>query len=168
MSTSKCDSQQVLASKGGPKLTTSEAHQDTHAVALIEVNPQRLKRNIQPLKSKIEKQKQPLTFCPTCQMLLRTTLNQPTSLRCKKCGYKKELHSNIVVNAKQVYHQNEIAVLGKAEEHLRTYPIVQVICEKCGKKESETWSVAVGSEGAISAWIFLRCTSCGFTRREVG
>jgi DNA-directed RNA polymerase subunit M/transcription elongation factor TFIIS len=167
MSATKLDPPQVSTSKRAPLSVYTEAHLDTQSAALIEAYPQRLYRNIQPPKIKTDKQKPPLSFCPTCQMLLKITSSHPLALKCKKCGYKQELDQNVVFNAKQTYQHNEIAVLEK-EEQLRTYPIVQAICEKCGKTESETWTVAVGSEGAISSWVFLRCISCGNTRREVG
>jgi DNA-directed RNA polymerase subunit M/transcription elongation factor TFIIS len=162
MSAIKLDPPQVSTPKRAPLSARTEAQLDTQTAALIEAHPL---RNIQPLQTKPEKQ--PLSFCPTCQMLLKVSISQPLSLKCKKCGYKQQLDHSLVINAKQTYHHNEIAVLDK-EEQLRTYPIVQATCEKCGKTKSETWSVAVGSEGATSAWVFLRCTNCGHTRREVG
>ncbi len=168
MSTTKLDPPLVSTSKRAPLSVYTQAHHDTQTAALIEAHPQSLPRNIQPQKSKPEKQKLPLAFCPTCQMLLRATSGNPLSIGCKKCGYKQQLDQNVVFDAKQAYRHNEIAVLNKEEQHLRTYPIVQSICEKCGNMESETWTVAVGSEGATSAWVFLRCTSCGYTHREVG
>lgn len=167
MSVTELDPPQVSTPKRIPLSVCTEAHLDAQSAALIEDNPQRLPRNIQPLKTKSNKHKIPLSFCPTCQMLLKATSSRPLALKCKKCGYKQQLDNNIVFEAKQTYQHNEIAILNK-EENLRTYPIVQAICEKCGKTESETWTIAVGSEGATSAWVFLRCTSCGYTRREVG
>jgi DNA-directed RNA polymerase subunit M/transcription elongation factor TFIIS len=130
--------------------------------------PTRLTDGIHFPKRTCEKQKQPLKFCPTCQMLLHATA-RPLALRCKKCGYKAILEQAIVVDAKQTHrHTSEIAVIDKEKASLRTHPIVQAFCERCGKTESETWAIEVGSEGAVSSWVFLKCTHCGFIRREMG
>ncbi len=160
MSTQKLDQTRAV-------LVTTEAATKRQTAALTEQYLTALHRSIKAPSGNREKQKQLLRFCPVCQMLLRKVESRPTSLRCKKCGYKTQLEQATVLDAKQLHH-NEIAVIDKEKENLYTYPIVQALCEKCGKKESETWAIAVGSEGSISAWVFLRCVHCGFTRREVG
>jgi DNA-directed RNA polymerase subunit M/transcription elongation factor TFIIS len=137
----------------------------TQLPALIEdytVHP-----TIQSPNSTLEKHNQPLSFCPTCKMLLRTTAD-PQLLRCKKCGYKKALDRVVVFDVKRSKHYGEIAVIDLEKGSLRTHPVVQAICEKCGKTESETWAIPVGSEGTVSSWVFLKCVSCGFIKREVG
>ncbi len=149
-----------------PLLVTAQAKTKHQPAALTEEYPAGLIRSI---KSPNRKQNQPLSFCPTCQMLLRVAESCPSSLRCKKCGYKAKLEHAVVFDAKHSHQRaSEIAVIDQEEAGLHTYPIVQANCERCGKTESETWTIAVGSEGSISAWVFLRCVHCGFTRREVG
>jgi DNA-directed RNA polymerase subunit M/transcription elongation factor TFIIS len=101
-------------------------------------------------------------------MLLKTTTDSPSTLICKKCGYNTTLNHAILFEAKLSGQHSEIAVIDREKRNLNTYPIVQTICEKCGKTESETWAIAVGSEGTTSALTFLRCVHCGFTRRELG
>jgi DNA-directed RNA polymerase subunit M/transcription elongation factor TFIIS len=125
-------------------------------------------RSIQPPNRSIDKPKQHLNFCPTCKMLLRTTASSPSTLRCKKCGYKVTLDPAVFFDAKRSHQHGEIAVIDHEKGSLRTHPIVQAICDKCGNTESETWTIAVGSEGTVSSWVFLRCIKCGFMSREVG
>jgi DNA-directed RNA polymerase subunit M/transcription elongation factor TFIIS len=114
-------------------------------------------------------QRRPLRFCPVCKTLLRTVESRPMSLRCKACGYRANVEQTLVLQTKPIQQRpSEIAVIDKEKASLYTQTVVQATCERCGKNESETWTVSVGSEGAVSAWVFLKCTSCGFTRREVG
>lgn len=171
MSANKLDSEtQISASLMVPLLLPAEAktkHQITQTAALTE--EYKAYRSNQPVSVNLKKQKQTLSFCPTCKMLLRTTANSPSSLKCKKCDYKITIDPTIVFDATNSHQRaGEIAVIDREKGNLRTHPIVQAICEKCGKTESETWTIAVGSEGTTGALTFLRCVKCGFTRREVG
>ncbi len=122
--------------------------------------------------AKFAKQKLTISFCPKCKMLLRSVESSPSSLRCKRCGYHLKLGEHVVYGGKAVganQRANEIAVIDQDKSRsLHTFPIVQATCDRCGKTESETWTIAVGSEGTTSAVVFLKCTHCGFTRREVG
>jgi DNA-directed RNA polymerase subunit M/transcription elongation factor TFIIS len=170
MSTAKLGLQtHVSTTQIFPLLVSTEdktKHLNNQAVALTE--EYLIPQSIQPSNKKKPKPKQHLSFCPTCKMLLRTTADSPSSLRCKKCGYKVILSHTIVFDTKRSHLPGEIAVIDREKGSLRTHPIVQVICEKCDNTESETWTIAVGSEGTIGALTFLRCVQCGFTRREVG
>jgi DNA-directed RNA polymerase subunit M/transcription elongation factor TFIIS len=170
MSTTKLDLQtqtsttQIVPLSVPAEITTKQLNHQTAALPAEYSVP----RSIQPPNRNIEKSKQHLRFCPTCKMLLRTTACSPSSLKCKKCGYKVTLDHPVVFDAKRSYRHGEIAVIDQEKGSLRTHTIVQAICEKCGSRESETWTIAVGSEGTIGALTFLRCVQCGFTRREVG
>jgi len=171
MSTNKLDLEiQVSANPIAPLLVAAQAktnHQLSQTAALTE--GYMAQRSIQPPNRNLERQKQLLRFCPTCKMLLRNTTSAPSTLRCKKCGYKTTLDHVVVFDSKHSnQNYSEIAVIDQEKSSLRTHPLVQAVCEKCGKTESETWTVAVGSEGTVSAWVFLRCISCGFIKREVG
>jgi DNA-directed RNA polymerase subunit M/transcription elongation factor TFIIS len=170
MSTTKLDPQ-ASETQLVPLLVPAETktkHQITQTAPLTE-DYTAASRSIQPPNRNLEKHKQPLSFCPTCKMLLRTPANCPSSLKCKKCGYKITIERSIVFDATHSnHHGGEIAVIDREKGKLRTNPIVQAICEKCGKTESETWAIAVGSDGTTGALTFLRCVDCGFTRREVG
>jgi len=171
MSTTKLDLQtQVSTTQIVPLLVSAEAkteHLNYQTAALTE--DYRVHRNFYPPNRNIEKQKQTLNSCPSCKMLLRVAEHSPSLLRCKKCGYRTNLEHTVLFDRKHPRQCNsEIAVIDKEKGNLRTHPIALTTCEKCGKTESETWTIAVGSEGTTGAVTFLRCVQCGFTRREVG
>ncbi len=179
MSTTKTGSNTALTSQN-PILVSAEAkteHQtatltgeytaDFQASTPLENSAQ----GYQSVNNSFERQKLTISFCPKCKMLLRMVASNPSSLRCKKCGYHLKLGHHVVFGGKTPAANQrlpEIAVIDKEKGNLHTFPIVTATCERCGKTESETWTVAVGSEGTTSALTFLRCTHCGFTRREVG
>jgi DNA-directed RNA polymerase subunit M/transcription elongation factor TFIIS len=174
MSTTKLGSKNS-ASRLIPLIAPTQAtikHLSTLSEALNEEYPANIgaAKNLQTINKKL-KQNNLISFCPTCQMLLKVAKDYPPSLKCKKCGYRQKLQQEVIFGKKLGVHGpglEGIAVIDKEKSDLRTYPIVHAICEKCSKTESETWTVAVGSEGTTSALTFLRCTNCGFTRREVG
>jgi len=110
-----------------------------------------------------------MSFCPKCGKILKLVHKSAPSLQCPKCGYKAKFTPDSISGnkPKKVNRSlNEIAVIDKEASRLRTFPNVGVICPACGKAGSETWTIAVGSEGTTSALTFFRCTSCGHTRRE--
>lgn len=110
-----------------------------------------------------------MRFCPKCGAILKIVHRSKASLQCRKCSYKTRLQQNVSVG-KKAYNSisgiNEVAVVGREESRLRTFPVVRVICPRCGATQSEVWTVAVGSEGTTSSFTFFRCTLCGYTRRE--
>jgi len=111
-----------------------------------------------------------MKFCPECGFRLEIVHRSRASLQCNKCGYKTPLQQNFSVENKKSHNSvsslNKVAVVGREEAKLRTFPVVRGICPKCGAPKSEVWTVAVGSEGTTSSLTFFRCTSCGTTRRE--
>lgn len=128
-----------------------------------------LVRSIPASDLNLIKKEQSLSFCPLCKMLLRTPAGDHSLLRCKKCGYNSKIEHNVIVKTGRNNRQNiEIAVIDKEKGNLRTQTTVKTTCEKCGNTESEAWTISVGSEGTTSEITFLRCISCGYTRREVG
>lgn len=136
---------------------------------LLEECTSTLVPGVRPPRITVNKPKQLLNFCPICSMLLRAAESNPTSLKCKKCGYRAKLENKVLANTKRSHQPAvEIAVIDKQKGNLRTNTTVKVICEKCGETESEAWTIAIGSEGTTSALTFLRCVKCGYTHREVG
>ena len=111
-----------------------------------------------------------MRFCPQCGFRLEIVHRSRASLQCNKCGYKTQLEPNVSNENKKPINSfsslNKVAVVGRKEAKLRTFPVVRVICPKCGAPKSEAWTVAVGSEGTTSSVTFFRCISCGHTRRE--
>jgi len=110
-----------------------------------------------------------MKFCPKCGSLLELVHRSRAILKCRKCEFTDKPQQDDLLEKKknQSHEQNlpEVAVLGKKETKLRTFPVVKSKCEKCGKNESESWTIEVGSQGTSSI-TFFRCTSCGHTRRE--
>ena len=110
-----------------------------------------------------------MDFCPECKTILKHAKNHLPALQCPKCGYKAKINPDSLPGCKSNNvngRRNEIAVIDKKETRLRTYPVVKSVCPECGNAESETWIIAVGSEGTTSSLTFFRCISCGYTRRE--
>jgi DNA-directed RNA polymerase subunit M/transcription elongation factor TFIIS len=112
-----------------------------------------------------------VNFCPECGALLKVANKSAPALKCPKCKYNKPIQQE-EAKQKTNIHQGqpgEIAVIDKKEEAtLRPNPTINVLCPKCGKNQSETWTVAVGGETTRSTLTFFRCTTCGTTRRETG
>jgi len=110
-----------------------------------------------------------MNFCPKCQSVLELMHGKSAEIHCRKCHYRAKLANDRILKRKidpSVANRLEIAVVDKQESKLRTFPVIQVICSKCDNNTSETWSMAIGSEGTTGV-TFLRCTACGYTRREV-
>jgi DNA-directed RNA polymerase subunit M/transcription elongation factor TFIIS len=93
-----------------------------------------------------------MEFCPSCKKILKIAKKAKSPvLICPKCGY-------------QTIFRPKKSVTKKAP--IFTLPVVQAVCPACGQNKSETWVIAVGSEGRTSSLTFLKCISCGFTTRE--
>ena len=128
----------------------------------------RKNRSSQSMKLKNLREMSMIDFCPKCGTLLKVVNNSLPALQCPKCGYRAKLKSDTILGLKLKTDKslNEIAVIDKETSELRTFPMVDVLCPVCCKAGSETWTVAVGSEGTTSSLTFFRCTSCGYTKRE--
>ncbi len=114
-----------------------------------------------------------MNFCPNCGKMLKIVKNNLPVLQCTKCGYKDQTeYSETNKPPKSRIANGEHKTIGIVDEKevskLRTLPTIKSVCSKCGGDESETWSIVVGSEGASSTLTFFKCTSCGYTRREIG
>lgn len=109
-----------------------------------------------------------MTFCPKCEALLELVHGKSSEMYCRKCKYCAKVQQ-MRVREKRIKPSNiipkEIAVLDLKNSLLRTFPAVHAICPECNNDTSETWTMAIGSEGTTGV-TFLRCTACGHTRRE--
>jgi DNA-directed RNA polymerase subunit M/transcription elongation factor TFIIS len=109
-----------------------------------------------------------MSFCPKCEALLEIAPEKSAELYCRKCKYRAKLGQKHILEKKidvsQSIHR-EIAVLNLEDTKLRTFPAVHKICPECNNGTSEIWTMAIGSEGTTGI-TFLRCTACGYTRRE--
>jgi DNA-directed RNA polymerase subunit M/transcription elongation factor TFIIS len=109
-----------------------------------------------------------MSFCPKCEALLEFIPGKSAEVICRKCKFTTMIQK-MRVGEKKINAVNcirkEIAVLDLEDTTLRTFPIVHTICSECNNGVSETWTMAIGSEGTAGV-TFLRCTACGHTRRE--
>ncbi|MEM1539931.1 MAG: transcription factor S [Candidatus Bathyarchaeia archaeon] len=115
-----------------------------------------------------------MEFCPKCGTRLvpkktKSEKKESLMLNCPKCGYKKRIVSEKAAPkiAKIIRHnpQQQVAVIGKEEQKLRTLPTVRVECPKCGNNMAYVWQVQTRGADESSTQ-FLRCTKCGYTFRE--
>jgi DNA-directed RNA polymerase subunit M len=113
-----------------------------------------------------------MEFCPKCGTRL-TPLKKKEGgkvallLSCPKCSYEKRATRPITPVPKVTEHssQEQIAVIGKREQKLRTLPKVRTECPKCGNNLAYAWIVQIGSLEEASTQ-FFRCTRCNYTFRE--
>lgn len=103
-------------------------------------------------------------FCPKCGLALLPTKKQKTVvLSCPKCGYETHRSDRTVQKLEQ--QKENVVVIGKEEQKIRTLPKTKVDCPKCGHKEAFYWLVQTRGADESSTQ-FFRCASCGSTWRE--
>lgn len=113
-----------------------------------------------------------MDFCPNCGKRLnppKKTARQKVTrlLSCRKCGCKKRTTRSISAIPLTLEHspQDGIAVIGKKEQQLHTFPTLRRECSKCGNNLAYAWIVQVrGLEESSTQ--FFRCTECNYTIRE--
>jgi DNA-directed RNA polymerase subunit M len=115
-----------------------------------------------------------MEFCPKCGTRLvpkrdKSEKKETLTLICQKCGYKRQIVSERVTPkvAKVIQHnpQQQVAVISREEQKLRTLPTVRTECPKCGNNTAYVWQVQTRGADESSTQ-FLRCTKCGYTFRE--
>jgi DNA-directed RNA polymerase subunit M len=111
-----------------------------------------------------------MEFCPKCGTRLTPTKKKKKDkvtliLSCPKCGYKKPTAP--ITEPQIIEHkpQEQIAVIGKEEQKLRTLPTVRIECPKCGNMKAYVWQVQTRGTDESSTQ-FFRCTKCNYTYRE--
>jgi len=110
-----------------------------------------------------------MEFCPHCGtrlVLKRNKETEETFLMCPKCTHEKSLSKPTVIpKTLGEKEQDQIVVIGKKEQKLRTLPTVTIVCPKCGNNLAYVWQVQTrrADEGATQ---FFRCTKCEYTFRE--
>ena len=110
-----------------------------------------------------------MDFCPNCGSRLVNKPKNKTSLVCQKCGYQSE-SSDVKFPYDKLNHEKRpvsgLVILDKKAQSLRVFPIVNMLCPRCGAKTAEVWSMSFGSENNSQA-TFVKCVSCGYTKREI-
>jgi DNA-directed RNA polymerase subunit M len=106
-----------------------------------------------------------MEFCPSCEkrMVLKRTKDGSIFI-CPVCKCKKTLDSSATVKAVTPKSREQIVVIGKEDQGLKTSPTASIKCPKCENNLAYTWQVQTraGDEGATQ---FFRCTKCGHTFR---
>jgi len=112
-----------------------------------------------------------MEFCPKCGTRLTPTKRKMKGkvavvLSCPKCRYRKPV-TTPVPSPKIIEHspQQQIAVIGREEQKLRTLPTVRIECPKCGNMQAYVWQVQTRGTDESSTQ-FFRCTKCSYTFRE--
>lgn len=105
-----------------------------------------------------------MKFCPKCgTTLIPTKKAKSIVLSCPKCGYETRRAEKTVQHLDR--EKENIIVIGREEQKIRTLPKTKVECPKCGHNEAFYWLVQTRGADESSTQ-FFRCTSCGSTWRE--
>ncbi len=106
-----------------------------------------------------------MKFCPKCGMALSPTKKEgAVAFICPKCGYELSSKEKEVREIKR--EKENVVVIGREEQKLRTLPTAKAECPKCGNKRAFYWIVQTRGADESSTQ-FFRCTKCGYTWREI-
>ena len=100
-------------------------------------------------------------FCPECKTMLISSGGQ---LKCKKCGYIRNIGGNDQMKMKKRRSEKEIVIVEEGEQ-VRTLPTIQIRCPKCDNNLACWWlrQLRAADESEVR---FFRCTECGHTWRQ--
>ena len=110
-----------------------------------------------------------MEFCPKCGTRLvskRQKDSKEIHLVCPKCGYEKKVAAPLKappISGPKA--EEQIIVIGKKEQKLRTLPTTTIECPKCRNNLAYVWQVQTRGADESSTQ-FFRCTKCGYTFRE--
>ena len=112
-----------------------------------------------------------MDFCPKCETRMiplkkKHARTVTLILSCPKCGYeKKATRPNSFISKVRNSQLENLVILGKKEQRLRTTPTFMIDCPKCGNNRTYVWEVQTrgSDEGSTQ---FFRCTKCNYTFRE--
>jgi len=113
-----------------------------------------------------------MDFCPKCRTRLISLKKMEGKkvallLSCPKCNYEKRATRPTTTQSKVTPRPSEeqIVIIGKWEQKLRTLPKVKMECPQCGNRFVYAWSVHI-RRLEDSSTQFFRCTKCSYTFRE--
>jgi DNA-directed RNA polymerase subunit M len=105
-----------------------------------------------------------LRFCPKCgSRLVPVKKAKSIVLSCPSCEYETRKPERSIQPVKT--EKENIIVIGREEQKIRTLPKMKVECPKCGHMEAFYWLVQTRGADESSTQ-FFRCASCGATWRE--
>ena len=105
-----------------------------------------------------------LQFCPKCgTTLIASKQEKKVFMACVKCGYTSSRGDKVI--SRLTHERENIIVLGKEEQKIRTLPKTKADCPKCSNHEAFYWLVQTRGADESSTQ-FFRCTNCGATWRE--
>jgi DNA-directed RNA polymerase subunit M len=86
-------------------------------------------------------------------------------LKCRKCGYIRNIDSDDKMKTKKTRTENEITIVDDEEQKLKTMPTIQIKCPKCSNNLAIWWlrQLRAADESEVR---FFRCTECGHTWRQ--
>jgi DNA-directed RNA polymerase subunit M len=105
-----------------------------------------------------------MQFCPKCgTTLVPTRKENKVVIVCPKCNYETKKAAKEV---SKIRHEKEnIVVIGREEQKIRTLPKASAVCPKCGHTEAFYWLVQTRGADESSTQ-FFRCARCASTWRE--
>ena len=85
-------------------------------------------------------------------------------LKCKKCGYIREIKASDGMKITKKQTEKEIVVVEDGE-NIKTLPTIQIKCQKCENNLAFWWlrQLRAADESEVR---FFRCTECGHTWRQ--
>ncbi len=110
-----------------------------------------------------------MEFCPSCGtrlVLAPKEEGKELCYICPKCNHTKPVEAlTPPPKAAEVETQDQIIVIGKKAQKLKTLPTVTIECPKCGNNLAYVWQVQTRGADESSTQ-FFRCTKCNYTFRE--
>ncbi|MEN6609366.1 MAG: transcription factor S [Methanoregulaceae archaeon] len=100
-------------------------------------------------------------FCPECKTMMISSGGQ---LKCKKCGYIRQINNTDQMQITKKQTEKEIVVVEEGES-VKTLPTIQIKCAKCENNLAFWWlrQLRAADESEVR---FFRCTECGHTWRQ--
>lgn len=111
-----------------------------------------------------------MEFCDKCGTYLFTTFKSSSVLLlCPKCKCENQRKDTRRLNLRSTKLSSEdVIVIGKNENKLRTLSTVKIACVKCGYNKAFCRTAEIVDEEDIVEFQIYRCTQCGYSWRERG
>lgn len=100
-----------------------------------------------------------MEFCPKCGGIIAVDKKKAA---CARCNYRPKKKPKIETSEK-IEERGTVAVI-KEEDEERTYPVVDIKCQKCKNKKAYFWTRQTRASDE-SETKFYKCTKCKHTWR---